>query len=78
VKGFFDNGGQRLYVKRVVSGAATAANARLGKGLVSEIVADAAADATVLRLRHLIGLDNGRRSQSRLLPISLLPSVRLT
>lgn len=60
VKGFFDNGGQRIYIKRVISGTATQANARFGKGVVSEIVADAVADATVLRLRHLIGLEKGK------------------
>jgi len=59
VRGFFDNGGQRLYVKRVISANATAAAADFGKGLVSEIVADAAADATTLRLRHLIGIGKG-------------------
>jgi phage tail sheath protein FI len=47
VKGFFDNGGQRLYVKRVISGSATAAAADFGTGLASEIVADAAAEATM-------------------------------
>jgi uncharacterized protein len=59
VRGFFDNGGQRLYVKRVISVNATAAAADFGKGLVSEIVADAAAEATTLRLRHLIGISKG-------------------
>ncbi|GAA2229969.1 phage tail sheath family protein [Streptomyces amakusaensis] len=55
VKGFFDNGGQRLYVKRVVSGQATAASGTLGHGLVSPIAADAATGATSLELGHLIG-----------------------
>ncbi|MFI9455226.1 phage tail sheath family protein [Amycolatopsis sp. NPDC052450] len=55
VKGFFDNGGQRLYVKRVVSGGATAASGTLGQGLVSAIARDAAAGATSLELRHLVG-----------------------
>ena len=59
VKGFFDNGGQRLYVKRAFAATATAASASLGKGLVSEVLFDAAAGATSLRLRHLIGLDVG-------------------
>jgi phage tail sheath protein FI/ribosome-associated protein YbcJ (S4-like RNA binding protein) len=61
VKGFFDNGGQRLYVKRVLSGAAVAANVKLGKGVVSEIVADTAADSAILKLRHLIGLYKGKK-----------------
>jgi hypothetical protein len=55
VKGFFDNGGQRLYVKRVVSGAAEPASGTLGQGLVSQIVRDAAAGARSLSLSHLIG-----------------------
>ena len=56
VKGFFDNGGQRLYVKRVFAATATAASADLGKGLVSEILSDAAAGAMDLQLRHVIGI----------------------
>ncbi|MFI2213446.1 phage tail sheath family protein [Streptomyces sp. NPDC020141] len=55
VKGFFDNGGQRLYVKRVVSGRATRASGTLGHGLVSRIAADAAPGATGLELGHLLG-----------------------
>jgi phage tail sheath protein FI len=55
VKGFFDNGGQRLYIKRVAGGDAVAASGRLGQGLVSPIVRDAAAGATALELDHLIG-----------------------
>jgi hypothetical protein len=57
VKGYFDNGGQQLYVKRVFSSTATPSAANLGGGMVSEIVADAAANATVLQLRHLIDID---------------------
>ncbi|MFJ9779518.1 phage tail sheath family protein [Amycolatopsis sp. NPDC101161] len=55
VKGFFDNGGQRLYVKRVASQAAEAASGTLGTGLVSAITQDAAAGATTLQLGHLVG-----------------------
>jgi phage tail sheath protein FI len=55
VKGFFDNGGQRLYVKRVVSGAAQPATGTLGTGLVSAITRDAAAGANTLELAHLVG-----------------------
>ncbi|WP_406631325.1 phage tail sheath family protein [Amycolatopsis sp. WGS_07] len=55
VKGFFDNGGQRLYVKRVVSKQAKPASGVLGKGLASPVDADAAKGATSLRLGHLIG-----------------------
>jgi phage tail sheath protein FI len=56
VKGFFDNGGQRLYVKRVVSGGASTASGVPQRGLISEVTRDAAAGATSLQVRHLIGL----------------------
>lgn len=56
VKGFFDNGGQRLYVRRVFSSTATAAAAALARGMISEIVSDAPANSTELRLRHLINI----------------------
>ncbi|MER5932579.1 phage tail sheath C-terminal domain-containing protein [Streptomyces sp. NPDC002054] len=55
VKGFFDNGGQRLYIKRVASAQAKPASGVLGQGLVSRITADAARGATTLQLGHLIG-----------------------
>ncbi|MEU3449870.1 phage tail sheath C-terminal domain-containing protein [Streptomyces thermolilacinus] len=55
VKGFFDNGGRRLYVKRVASGGARPASGALGQGLVSQVTADAARGANRLRLGHLIG-----------------------
>ncbi|MDQ1707799.1 MAG: uncharacterized protein QOJ88_1010 [Pyrinomonadaceae bacterium] len=63
VKGFFDNGGQRLYVKRVFSSTATTAAVELGHGLASEILRDAPAAATELRLRHTIGIENGTAIQ---------------
>jgi phage tail sheath protein FI len=66
VKGFFDNGGQQLYVKRVFaqglpggSGGATAANATLGRGIISEVAQDAAATDTQVQLQHLFGIQNG-------------------
>src|SRR4051812_41999725 len=59
VKGFFDNGGQRLYVKRVFSGSALASSGTLGHGMVSEVEQDAAATATSIKLRHLFNLDEG-------------------
>ncbi|MFI6638389.1 phage tail sheath family protein [Streptomyces sp. NPDC050504] len=55
VKGFFDNGGQRLYVKRVASATARPAAGTLGRGLVSPVAADAARGAKNLQLGHLIG-----------------------
>ncbi|MGW5720020.1 phage tail sheath family protein [Amycolatopsis sp. NPDC003865] len=55
VKGFFDNGGQRLYVKRVAAAGAEAASGTVGSGLVSAITQDAAAGATALQLAHVVG-----------------------
>ncbi|MFH9399234.1 phage tail sheath family protein [Streptomyces sp. NPDC017638] len=55
VKGFFDNGGRRLYVKRVAAAQATPASGVLGQGLVSPIATDAARGATSLQLGHLVG-----------------------
>ena len=63
VKGFFDNGGQRLYVKRVFAKTATEASAKLGQGMVAEITADTAVNATQLKLRHLIDVASGRQLQ---------------
>ncbi|MFE2446640.1 phage tail protein, partial [Streptomyces sp. NPDC059426] len=37
VKGFFDNGGQRLYIKRVASRQASPSSGVLGHGLVSPV-----------------------------------------
>jgi phage tail sheath protein FI len=59
VKGFFDNGGQRLYVKRVFSGAAVASETMFGTGLTAAVAADADAGATQVRLQHTIGIQNG-------------------
>ena len=59
VKGFFDNGGQRLYVKRVFSSGAQSAQLLLGRGLIAEITRDATAGATELRVRHTLGIQNG-------------------
>jgi len=73
VKGFFDNGGQRLYVKRVFAGGGLPANRQTNansavastnvfhRGLVSEIESDAAADGNPVsfKVRHLIGLAVG-------------------
>jgi phage tail sheath protein FI len=73
VKGFFDNGGQRLYVKRVFSGggllpaqqtnanSAVASSGNFSRGVVAEIESDAAADVDPpsLKVRHLFGIQNG-------------------
>ena len=61
VRGFFDNGGQQLYVKRVVAARenrAQAANKTLEQGVVSEIVvSDADRNATRITVRHVLGID---------------------
>ena len=59
VKGFFDNGGQRLYVKRVFSSTAQTSSLILARGIIAEIIRDAKAGSTELRLRHTIGIANG-------------------
>lgn len=64
VKGFFDNGGQQLYVKRVYSSTATAAAAQTRQGLVSEVTRDAASTATTVSLRHLFGITAGAAPSS--------------
>ncbi|HYP27440.1 MAG TPA: phage tail sheath C-terminal domain-containing protein [Blastocatellia bacterium] len=70
VKGFFDNGGQRLYVKRVFAGgglpasaqttsnSAVASSGSFQRGLVSEIEGDATAGANPasIKVRHLFGI----------------------
>jgi phage tail sheath protein FI len=58
VKGFFDNGGQRLFVKRVFSSTAVAASNSWGKGLVAEIEQDSP-DGQSLKLNHLFGIAAG-------------------
>lgn len=55
VKGFFDNGGRRLYIKRVAAGQAEPASGALGSGLVSPVTGEAARGATSVQLAHLIG-----------------------
>ncbi len=58
VKGFFDNGGQRIFVKRVFSSTAATAEITLARGIIAEIIRDAPAGSTQLRLRHTIGIQN--------------------
>jgi hypothetical protein len=59
VEGFFLNGGQQLYVKRVFSSTAVSGHANLGGGLVSPLASDATAGETIITLEHLIGIDDG-------------------
>jgi phage tail sheath protein FI len=59
VEGFFLNGGQQLFVKRVFASSAAASKENLGGGWVIPLKADAKRGATTLLLEHLIGLDDG-------------------
>jgi phage tail sheath protein FI len=59
VKGFFDNGGQRLYVKRVFSAHAQAAGVTLGQGVDIGLTDDAASTDSTLSLSHLLGIQVG-------------------
>jgi phage tail sheath protein FI len=66
VKGFFDNGGQRLFVRRAFAagppgggGGATFAATTFGQGVISEIAADATPTDTAIRLQHLLGIEDG-------------------
>jgi phage tail sheath protein FI len=59
VKGFFENGGQRLYIKRVFAASAVASAGTLGRGLAAEIEQDAGAAATTVKLRHLFNIGVG-------------------
>ena len=59
VKGYFDNGGQQLYVKRVFSiQNALAATGNLGQGLVAGVSSAAAVTDTTIQLNHLFGTDS--------------------
>jgi phage tail sheath protein FI len=58
VKGFFDNGGQRLYVKRVVSASAAAASAPLHRGLYLDLAKGAKQGANDLALDQLTAIAN--------------------
>ncbi len=60
VKGFFDNGGEQLFVKRVTAGAKAAASAaRAGRGLVADVTRNAAVDATRVQIAHLFNVEVG-------------------
>lgn len=54
IKGFFDNGGQRIYVRRVTAPGAAAATATLGRGVIAVVAADG--QGTTVKLSSLIGI----------------------
>jgi phage tail sheath protein FI len=57
IKGFFDNGGQRIYVRRVTARNAKAAATTLGKGVIAVVTADG--EGSVIKLSSLIGISVG-------------------
>jgi phage tail sheath protein FI len=68
VKGYFDNGGQQLYVKRVFAGGggvpgagATAAGANFCQGMIADVAQDATASSTTIKLSHLIDIVAGKQ-----------------
>ncbi len=61
VKGFFANGGRRLYVSRVAPATATASTLTLAGGTVTRLRRDALGGATVLALSTTRGLRVGSR-----------------
>ncbi len=60
VQGFFENGGQRLYVKRVFASGADESIAQLHTGLVINLTKDAAKGASFVTLESLIGIQQGQ------------------
>lgn len=59
IRGFFDNGGQRIYIKRVTAVTATASSVELAKGVAAELTKDAAPTDTMLRVRYVLGVAAG-------------------
>lgn len=57
VQGFFENGGQQLFVKRVVASGAAQASINLAGGLVSTVASNAIAGDTKIQLDSLVGID---------------------
>lgn len=56
IRGFFENGGQQLYVKRVVSATATFANQRISDGRYARIVQDVPIGGKSIRVSHVVGI----------------------
>jgi phage tail sheath protein FI len=57
VQGFFENGGEQLFVKRVVASGADEASVNLVGGLVSTVASNAIAGDTKIQLDSLVGID---------------------
>jgi len=59
VKAFFENGGQQMFVKRVLSSTAALSSSFFGEGLISRALQDAAVGATVVKVENLINVEEG-------------------
>jgi hypothetical protein len=59
VQGFFENGGQRVYIKRVPGTSALASNLNVADGIITRLREDVPAGATTARLESHRGLSNG-------------------
>ncbi len=74
-RGFFANGGRRLYVQRVVPATATVATETLRGGLVTRLVRDVPATTAVLALPTLRGLSTGSAVSLRMTKNGLTTSA---
>jgi phage tail sheath protein FI len=63
VKGFFDNGGEQLFIKRVFAKNAKVSAGIAGQGLIAQLKQDAAWAATEITPLHLIGFSKGAKVQ---------------
>jgi len=62
VRGFFDNLGQRVYIKRVKgTGAAVATSSGLAGGLITRLTSDALTNDTTVQLASLRGVHTGNK-----------------
>lgn len=59
VQGFFENGGQRLYIKRVPGTGAGPSSLNVADGIITRLREDVPAGATTARLESQRGLSNG-------------------
>src|SRR5215213_9962547 len=55
VRGYFENGGARLFVKRVAAGGASPSTGAFQGGLVSAVSGNAASGASDIELEHVVG-----------------------
>ena len=80
VKAFFDNGGRRCYVSRIVNAppASSSGDVRVRQGVVYQLVRTAKLNETVLYLRSLRGIANGPLQFNRRSDGSTILSVTIS